>query len=414
MYLVVKQQLNHLSKVEYNVLKEQCHISKNLKNQVLYEIRQKFFSDKSYLNYNEVYKLLKTSDNYKLLQSNMAQQIMRKVDAEFKSFFGSLKSHKVAHRVSIPHYLPKDGYNQLVIQEINIRNGKFQMPYSREYAKTHEKFYIKIPTILSDKTIKEIKIVPKYNARFFEISYTYEVEDEVSKIDLDKTKALAIDLGINNLCTCATSDGDSFILDGRKLKSYNQWYNKENARLQSIKDKQRLDKSLTKRQASLLRKRENRIRDYLGKTAKRIINYCLEHNIGNLVLGKNKGFQQKSNMGKVNNQTFVQMPFYRLQQKLEYQCEIYGIDMVEQEESYTSKASFWDKDEISVYGDSKQYSFSGKRIKRGLYQTSSGGLLNADVNGALNILRKSNVVSLDGLYSRGELNTPVRIRVLNY
>lgn len=410
MYLVVKQQLNHLSKVEYNVLKEQCHISKNLKNQVLYEIRQKFFSDKSYLNYNEVYRLLKSSDNYKLLQSNMAQQIMRKVDAEFKSFFGSLKSHKVAYRINIPHYLPKDGYNQLVIQEINIRNGKFQMPYSREYAKTHEKFYIKIPAILSDKIIKEIKIIPKYNARFFEISYTYEVED-ISKIDLDKTKALAIDLGINNLCTCATSDGGSFILDGRKLKSYNQWYNKENARLQSIKDKQKLDKSLTKRQASLLRKRENRIRDYLGKTAKTIINYCLEHNVGNLVFGKNKGFQQKSNMGKVNNQTFVQMPFYKLQQKLEYQCEIYGIDMIEQEESYTSKASFWDKDEIPVYGDSRQYSFSGKRIRRGLYQTSSGRLLNADLNGALNILRKSNVVSLDGLYSSGELNTPVRIRV---
>ena len=342
MYLVVKQQLNHLSKVEYNVLKEQCRISKNLNNQVLYEIRQKFFSDKSYLNYSEVYKLLKTNNNYKLLQSNMAQQIMKRVDAEFKSFFGSLNSQKVTNKVNIPHYLPKDGYNQLVIQQINVRNGKFQMPYSREYAKTHEKFYIRVPSILSDKTIREIKIIPKYNARFFEISYTYEVED-VSKIDLDKTKALAI--------------------DGRKLKSYNQWYNKEIARLQSIKDKQKLGKSLTKRQVSLLRKRENRIRDYLGKTAKKIINYCLEHSIGNLVLGKNKGFQQKRNMGKINNQTFVQMPFYKLQQKLEYQCELYGIDMIEQEESYTSKASFWDKDEIPVYGDSKQYSFSGKRIK---------------------------------------------------
>ena len=327
MYLVVKQQLNHLSKVEYNVLKEQCRISKNLNNQVLYEIRQKFFSDKSYLNYSEVYKLLKTNNNYKLLQSNMAQHIMKRVDAEFKSFFGSLNSQKVTNKVNIPHYLPKDGYNQLVIQQINVRNGKFQMPYSREYAKTHEKFYIRVPSILSDKTIREIKIIPKYNARFFEISYTYEVED-VSKIDLDKTKALAIDLGVSNLCTCVTSDGDSFILDGRKLKSYNQWYNKENARLQSIKDKQKLGKSLTKRQASLLRKRENRIRDYLGKPAKKIINYCLEHNIGNLVLGKNKGFQQKSNMGKVNNQTFVQMPFCKLQQKLEYQCEIYGIDMI--------------------------------------------------------------------------------------
>lgn len=411
MYLVVKQQLNHLSKAEYNVLKEQCRISKNLKNQVLYEIRQKFFSDKSYLNYNEVYKTLKTSDNYKLLQASMAQQIMRKVDAEFKSFFGSLKSKKVAHKVNIPHYLPKEGYNQLIIQQINIHNGKFQMPYSREYAKTHEKFYIKIPSILTDKTIKEIKIIPKYNARFFEIAYTYEVED-VSKINLYKTKALAIDLGVNNLCTCVTSDGDSFILDGKKLKSYNQWYNKENARLQSIKDKQKLSKSLTKRQVRLLRKRENRVRDYLGKTTKKIINYCLEHNIGNLVLSKNKGFQQRSNLGKVNNQIFVQMPFYKLQQKLEYQCKIYGIEMVEQEESYTSKASFWDKDEIPVYGDSKQHIFSGKRIKRGLYKTSSGILLNADVNGALNILRKSNVVSLSGLYSRGELNTPVRIRVI--
>lgn len=411
MYLVVKQQLNHLSKAEYNVLKEQCRISKNLKNQILYEIRQKFFNDKSYLNYNEVYKILKTSDNYKLLQSNMAQQIMKSVDAEFKSFFGSLKSKNVTHKVSIPHYLPKEGYNQLIIQQINIYNGKFQMPYSREYSKTHEKFYIQIPSILSDKKVKEIKIIPKYNARFFEIVYTYEVED-VSKINLDKTKALAIDLGVNNLCTCVTSDGDSFILDGKKLKSYNQWYNKENARLQSIKDKQKLSKTLTKIQARLLRKRENRVRDYLGKTAKKIINYCLEHNIGNLVLGKNKGFQQKSNLGKVNNQIFVQMPFYKLQQKLEYQCKIYGIDMIEQEESYTSKASFWDKDEIPVYGDSKQHIFSGKRIKRGLYKTSSGILLNADVNGALNILRKSNVVSLNGLYSRGELNTPVRIRVI--
>lgn len=411
MYSVVKQQLNHLSKVEYNVLKEQCRISKNLKNQVLYEIRQKFFNNKSYLNYTEAYKILKTSDNYKLLQASMAQQIMRKVDAEFKSFFGSLKSNKVTHKVNIPHYLPKDGYNQLIIQKINIHNGKFKMPYSREYAKTHEKFYIKIPSILSDKTIKEIKIIPKYNARFFEIAYTYEVED-VSKINLDKTKALAIDLGVNNLCTCVTSDGDSFILDGKKLKSYNQWYNKENARLQSIKDKQKLGKSLTKRQVSLLRKRENRVMDYLGKTAKKIISYCLEHDIGILVLGKNKGFQQKSDLGRINNQMFVQMPFYKLQQKLEYQCKIYGIDIIEQEESYTSKASFWDKDDIPVYGDSKQYSFSGKRIKRGLYQTSSGMLFNADVNGALNILRKSNVVPLNGLYSRGELNTPVRIRVI--
>lgn len=155
------------------------------------------------------------------------------------------------------------------------------------------------------------------------------------------------------------------------------------------------------------------MRDYLGKTAKKIINYCLEHNVGNLVFGKNKGFQQNSGIGEINNQNFTQMPFFQLEQKLEYQCEMYGINFVEQEESYTSKASFWDKDDIPVYNaeNPKQYTFSGKRIKRGLYQTSDGKTLNADVNGALNILRKSNVVSLTGLYSRGELNTPVRIRI---
>ena len=412
MYLVVKQQLKHLSKTEYKILKELCHISKNLKNQALYEIRQKFFQDKSYLKYSDVNQILKASENYKVLQSNMAQQILRKVDAEFKSFFGSLKSKNVNHRVSIPHYLPKDGYNQLIIQQISINGDKFQFPYSREYGKSHDKFYIKIPSVLIGKTVKEIKITPKHNARFFEISYTYEVED-IKKEELDKTKALAIDIGINNFCTCATSDGNTFIIDGRKLKSYNQWYNKENARLQCIKDKQKFGKALTSKQSKLLKKRENRMRDYLGKTAKKIINYCLEHNVGNIVFGKNKGFQQNSSIGKVNNQNFTQMPFFQLEQKIKYQCEIYEINFVEQEESYTSKASFWDKDDIPVYNaeNPKQYTFSGKRIKRRLYQTSDGKTLNADVNGALNILRKSNVVSLTGLYSRGELNTPVRIRI---
>lgn len=412
MYLVVKQQLKHLSKTEYKILKELCHISKNLKNQALYEIRQKYFQEKKYLKYNDVYKILKQSENYKLLQSNMAQQILKKVDVEFKSFFGSLKSKNITHRVSIPYYLPKDGYNQLVIQQININKDCFQFPYSREYAKKHEKFYIKIPAILINKRIKEIKIIPKYNARFFEIVYTYEVEN-ISKKNLDKTKALAIDVGISNFCTCVTSDGKTFIIDGKKLKSFNQWYNKENARLQSIKDKQKFGKALTNRQVKLLTKRANRIRDYLGKTVKKIIKYCLEYDIGNLVFGKNKGFQQNSSMSKANNQNFTQMPFYQLEQKLKYQCETYGINFTEQEESYTSKASFWDKDEIPVYDakNPKQYKFSGKRIKRGLYQASDGRTLNADVNGALNILRKSNVVSLNGLYSRGELNTPIRIRI---
>ena len=146
-------------------------------------------------------------------------QILKSVDAQFKSFFSSLKSSKVQHKVKIPYYLSKDGYAQLIIQQISINKGYFQVPYSRTFAKTHDKIYIKIPSILNDKRIKEIKITPLGNARYFEISYSYEVKD-ISKVELDDNKALAIDLGIDNFCTCASSEGKTFIIDGRKLKKY--------------------------------------------------------------------------------------------------------------------------------------------------------------------------------------------------
>ena len=151
--------------------------------------------------------------------------------------------------------------------------------------------------------------------------------------------------------------------------------------------------------------------DIIHKTCKYIINYALENNITNIVCGMNKDFQRNSNLGKKKNQEFTQIPFGRLRDILKYLCELHGINFIEQEESYTSKSSFWDKDLIPVYGDKNIPIFSGKRIKRGLYRTANGTLLNADVNGALNILRKSNVVSLNALYSRGELSTPMRIRV---
>ena len=413
LYLAVKQQLKHLTKSEYKILRELCRYSKNLRNQALYEIRQEYFKNKKYLNYYKVYNILKTCDNYKLLQSNMAQQLLKKVDEDFKSFFESIKSPKVDHKVSIPHYLPKDGYYELRIQEIIITNNILKIPYSRTFGKTHAKIYVKIPSILAGKRIKEIKIIPKHDARFFEIAYTYECEDIVSK-ELDNTKALAIDLGINNLCTCATSDGKTFILDGRKLKSINQWFNKEYSRLQSIKDKQKFGKLLTKRQMKLCIKRSNQIRDYIGKTTKKVIDYCLVNQIGHLVLGKNKDFQRNTNMGKKQNQHFVNIPYGLLARNLKYQCKRYGIKFIEQEESYTSKASFWDRDEIPVFCDKETHDiseFSGRRIYRGLYRTRNGRMLNADVNGALNILRKSNVVSLETLYSRGELSTPIRIRI---
>lgn len=415
MYLTVKQQLKHLSKEDYKNLRSLCHTAKDLTNQAIYCIRQYFFNEHKYLSYEKVYAKLKDCDNYKLISANMSQQILREVDGSFKSFFALLKLVKKkgypARAVKIPHYLPKDGYATLIVQEFAIRGGVFVLPYSRAYNKYHPKVKIKVPPILEGKKVKEIRIIPKYKARFFEIQYTYE--SNVQPKELDKTKALAIDLGVDNLATCVTSEGDSFIIDGRRLKSINQWYNKRNARLQSIKDKQKFGKGKTEQQKRILRKRNNRADDYISKAAKMIIKYCISHNIGNLVCGYNKTFQKNTNLGSINNQNFVSLPYGQFRDKLTYLCELYGITYVEQEESYTSKASFWDNDKIPVYNadNPQHYEFSGKRVQRGLYQTATGITLNADVNGALNILRKSSVVALLGLYSRGEVNTPVRIRV---
>lgn len=204
-----------------------------------------------------------------------------------------------------------------------------------------------------------------------------------------------------------------FIIDGRKLKSINQWYNKENSRLQSDKDLRGI-KYITKRQELLINKRNNRVNDYINKTCRYIINYCLDNKIGNLVIGYNETLQKNINLGKVNNQNFVNIPVGNIKEKLEYLCKLYGINFVKQEESYTSKASFFDGDEIPKYNQDnpQEYRFSGKRIKRGLYRTKTGKLINADVNGALNILKKSNVVDLSVLYSSGEVDTPARIRLV--
>ena len=415
MYLTLKQQVKHLSKKEFRNLKYLSHIAKNLTNEAIYNIRQYYFNKKKYLSYNENYKMLKNSENYKKLNSNMAQQILKEVDGSFKSFFGLLKLAKNGQYnfkdIKLPKYLAKDGFTTLVIGFVRLKDDMLIVPYSNSFKKTHQEVKIKLPPVLKDKKIKEIRIIPKQHSRYFEIQYTYEVE-EVQR-ELNENNALGIDLGIDNLCTCVTNNGASFIIDGRKLKSINQYYNKINAKLQSIKDKQKTSRT-TLRQKRITRKRNNRINDYLSKAARIIINYCLNNDIGKIVLGYNEDFQRNSNIGSINNQNFVNIPYGKLRGKLIYLCKLYGIEFKLQEESYTSKASFFDGDEIPIYDkeNQKEYIFSGKRIKRGLYQTSKGYQLNADCNGALNILRKSKVVDLSILYNRGELNTPKRIRVV--
>ena len=415
MYFTIKQQVKQLSKEDYKNLRELSHIAKNLTNEAIYNVRQSYFNEGKYLNYEKNYALLKNSENYKSLNSNMAQQILKEVDSMFHSFFGLIKLAEKGRYsfkdIKLPYYLPKDSFTTLVIGFVRFNGNQLTIPYSQSYKKGHKGITINLPPKLAGKKVKEIRIIPKSKARFFEIQYCYEAEEIQS--NLDENHALAVDLGVDNLAACVTSKGNSFIIDGKRLKSINQWFHKENARLQCIKDKQKFGKKSTNKQQTIRRNRNNKVNDYMNKSARMIINYCLNNDIGTLVCGYNKTFQRNSDIGKKNNQNFVNIPFGKLREKFRYLCKLYGIKYIEQEESYTSKASFFDEDIIPVYNqDTPQtYTFSGKRIKRGLYQCGNGKTLNADINGALNILKKSNVVSLVGLYGRGELDTPIRIRV---
>lgn len=416
-----KLHMKGLSSCEYAYLREICRLSKNVYNESIYNIRQHYFTEGQYLRFEANYWIMKNSSNYSLLGALTAQQSMKAADQAFKSFFAIKRRNKQGQysswRVNLPRYLPKDGFYPVIFPQTNEthKTGEFTIPVSYQlklkYPELWHSFILKLPEYIIGKKIHLIKVVPKQHGRYFEAHIVFD-DDISSNTVLDATKAISIDFGVSNFATCVTSTGKSFIIDGKKVKSINQWYNKENARLQSVKDKQKI-KGCTKRQYFIASKRDRQIQDFIYKSAKYIVKYCIDNQIGNIVIGYNDGFQDKVNLGKVNNQQFVMLPYGKFKLRLEYLCNLYGIMYQIQEESYTSKASFWDKDEMPKWNplNPKQGNFSGKRIHRGLYQTKSGKLLNADVNGALNILRKSSVVSLEALYSRGAVQTPRRIRL---
>lgn len=414
-----KQNLKHLTAGQYHTLRTMCRLSKNIYNQSIYNIRQHYFAEGTYLRYEANYPFMKNEDNYKVLGASVAQQTMKCADNAFKSFFGLLKLAKsgkyASWQIKMPKYLKKDSMYKICLVQAQTSDGMLLVPMSYQMKKkNYDSIRIKIPPYLHDKKIRQIHIIPKHNGKYFEAVYMFDDAEQETPI-LDSEKALSIDLGVSNLATCVTNEGGSFIIDGKKLKSINQWYNKELARLSSIKDKQKI-KSYTNRQYAITNKRNNRVSNYMYNAAKLIIDYCIKHKIGNIVVGYNDGFQDRSNLGRVNNQNFVQIPLGKLKSRLEYLSKLNGLNFVLQEESYTSRASFFDKDDIPSWNPQNPVSaeFSGTRIHRGLYKTKSGTLVNADINGALNILRKSNVVSLTALYTRGEVNTPLRIRIPKY
>ena len=330
------------------------------------------------------------------------------------------KRKEIEDEIKIPHYLDKDGFFPLYIEaipdSITKHHSHFLVPYSRKFKKINNVILVNLPICLKDKTIKRITIVPKYDAKIFEVHYTYELKKEPVSY-LDSSKVLAIDLGVDNFVTCVTSDGDSFIIDGKKVKSFNQWYNKRISELTTISSKQGI-LTYTKQQYMITQKYVNRMTDFTGKVAKYIVMYCIRFSFGNIILGFGPDLQRNLKLGNSNNQMISQMPYGQFKKKLKHLCEHYGIKCYEQEESYTSMASFFDHDDIPVFDKDNPkpkgyYTFSGKRIKRGLYQTKDGYLVNADVNAALNIMKKGTVARNLPIpqFNRGDLNPPVRIRL---
>lgn len=426
MFLTQKNQVRELNKSEFLALRELCRLSKNLYNVGLYTVRQYFFQERKHLRYESNYHQCKTNENYQLLNTDIAQQTLKVVDRTFKSFYGLisvLREGSYQQRVKLPRYLPAYGYFLLIIPSgwstrkggtkvprLVIKDRKFRIPMSTQFKKQFGEVWINFPDRIDYESLKEIRIHPKYNARYFEVEFISEVEPEL--VEVNPNRAISIDLGVDNLAACVDTSGASFLVDGKPIKSINQGFNKRNAHLQSIKDKQGI-KGFTNQQVKLVAKRHNQVRDYLNKTARFIVNHCIDNQIAQMIVGYNPGIKQEINIGKCNNQNFVQIPFHSLRSKLKALCERYGLTYTEQEESYTSKASAIDSDELPVYNadNPKTYQFSGKRIKRGLYRTKDGHLVNSDLNGSLNIGRKSKHNGFAGV-SRGSLTAPRRINLL--
>ncbi len=399
-----------LNNKQYEALRELSRASKNLYNLGLYNTRQYFFQNSSFLKYPQNYHLCKDNENYKLMQAATSQQSLKFVEREMRSFFGLIKLYRNGqlHKPNMPHYLDKDGYFMMAFPKnaFSIKNGKVKLGVSKEFMKKYPKDHLtfKIPKCLNKRCIHEIHIIPMYNGKYFKIKYCYE--EQKTSVDLDYSKYLSIDLGVSNFATFIDTDGTASIVDGKYIKSLNQWYNKENARLQSIKDKQGI-KQITNKQIKLLSKRFNKITEFMNRAVNYLVKHCLENKIGNVLIGELKEIKQNINHGKKNNQNFVQIPFGKFKAKLESKCNLYGIKYQLVNEAYTSQvdALALDPLEKPEYGKSR-------RVKRGLYKSSTGQLINADINGALNILRK--VVSdsfVKKIIDRGLVNRPKRLRI---
>ena len=357
----------------YNECDRLCFQSKNIYNQGLYNVRQHYFNTKTYLNYYGNYDLTKTQECYDYLPKKVFTQTLRHVDMVFKSFFALLKNKSVKNK--IPKYLDKvDGRYVTIFTKQAIGLREFKKTGKLRLSQT----VIYIVTKLIDfSSLKEVRIVPR--THHYVIEVIYQVKENTH---CDNGKYASIDLGLNNLATVAFNEGSNpLIVNGRPLKSINQYYNKKKAQYQSrLKGGKRTSKRIYK----LTDKRNNKVTDYLHKASRLLVNQLVSQGITTLVIGKNKNMKQDINIGKVNNQNFVQLPIMRFADLMKYKCELEGINVLFNEESYTSKCSFLDSEPIC-----KHDKYMGKRVKRGLFVSMNGIKINADVNGAYNIMIKA-------------------------
>ena len=343
----------------------------------------------------------KYKSEYSNIQSSMSDAAIKKHVDSFNGFV-ELKNLKIdgkyKGKVNKPQKHDNYRLHNLIIQKGSITSSKkklaegyIELPLSREYKKELEskkcRPRIKIPENIRDKKIIQVEIIPIHNGRMFQANFTYEVEKE--PLYLDKSKVMGIDLGVNNFATIVTTEGTPCIVDGKKLKNQIYFKCKKVAHYKSILDKQGL--KISNRIQKINNKFKGLQNNFLNQTVNFIIEKCKKQNVGTIILGYNKKFQYKSNMGKKQNQIFTHIAFKQFKHKLETQCKIHDIKIIIQEESYTSKSSFLDNDILPIYNpnNDETYEFKGTRIKRGLYKTQHGILINAYVNAAANIIRKS-------------------------
>lgn len=409
-YISTTVQHLKLSKLGKDVILDILSHANSLYNSMTYSLRQGYITFGT-LNFQSIaidlQEDFKDNFHYQMLYSQAAQSVCHKVAENFKSFKELLDKHyqEGTKRPKLPGYREKGGlfevtYPQQAIK-ITREKGKLFATVSTgiTFRKRHkldvmgtklnECLKFQVPLFVDTSKLVELTILPKHG----EIYLHWICRKQNEKIiNLDSDKVLGIDIGLNNFVTAIPNTGEQgFIINGRQLKSINRLYNKSVANLKASKEQGFWSNNL----ARITLNRNNQVRDFIKKSAKTIINKCLDAGIGKIVFGWNEGIKNEIDHGRVQNQNFVQVPFTALKDTLKYLSERYGIEFVVVEESYTSKMSFFDGDELPVYGqetdEQKKLKSSGQRTKRGEFITKNKTIINADANGASNILRKAKV-----------------------